>query len=74
MPRTAAEILEEARQLPPGDQDWLAYNLLTDENAHAADEALEAEVDRRISEFETGTAVTYSWDEVAAPLRARLTE
>jgi hypothetical protein len=28
MSRTAAEILEEARQLPPGELDWLLQNLL----------------------------------------------
>lgn len=28
MNRSAAEILEDARQLPPGDLDWLVQNLL----------------------------------------------
>jgi hypothetical protein len=28
MNRNAAEILEDARQLPPGDLDWLVRNLL----------------------------------------------
>ena len=28
MNRSAAEILEDARQLPPGDLDWLIQNLL----------------------------------------------
>jgi hypothetical protein len=28
MSRTAAEILEDARQLPPGELDWLVQNLL----------------------------------------------
>jgi len=31
MTRTAAQLLEEARQLPPGDLDWLFQNLLGDE-------------------------------------------
>jgi len=30
MIRTAAELLEEARQLPPGDFDWLVQNLLSE--------------------------------------------
>jgi hypothetical protein len=30
MPRAAAEILEDARQLPPGDLDWLIQNLLSE--------------------------------------------
>jgi hypothetical protein len=38
MSRTATEILEEARQLPPGDLDWLVQNLLGEE-----DRASEAE-------------------------------
>jgi hypothetical protein len=38
MNRSAAEILEDARQLPPGDLDWLVQNLL-----HEADAASEVE-------------------------------
>jgi hypothetical protein len=38
MSRTAAEILEDARQLPPGDLDWLVQNLI-----HEDDEALKEE-------------------------------
>jgi hypothetical protein len=30
MSRTAAQLLEEARQLPPGDFDWLVQNLLSE--------------------------------------------
>jgi len=30
MNRTAAEILEDARQLPPGDLDWLVENLVNE--------------------------------------------
>lgn len=33
MSRTAAQLLEEARQLPPGDLDWLIQNLLTEGDA-----------------------------------------
>ncbi len=33
MSRSATEILEEARQLPPGDLDWLVQNLLGKEDA-----------------------------------------
>jgi hypothetical protein len=38
MSRSAAEILEEARQLPPGDLDWLVQSLV-----HEDDEALKEE-------------------------------
>jgi len=34
--------------------------------------ALKIEVERRVAEVEAGTAATYSWEEVEAPLRARL--
>jgi hypothetical protein len=30
MSRLAAELLEEARQLPPGDLDWLIHNPLSE--------------------------------------------
>jgi hypothetical protein len=38
MSRSAAKILDEARQLPPGDLDWLVQNLL-----HEGDDAAEEE-------------------------------
>jgi hypothetical protein len=38
MSRTAAEVLEDARQLPPGDLDWLVQSLMREE-----DEALKEE-------------------------------
>jgi hypothetical protein len=33
MPRTGAEILEEARNLPPAERDCLVENLLGEEGA-----------------------------------------
>ncbi|MGA3264995.1 MAG: hypothetical protein ABSC47_13240 [Terracidiphilus sp.] len=39
MSRSAAEILEDARQLPPGELDWLIQNLL-----HVEDGAPEGEI------------------------------
>ena len=36
------------------------------------DNAWKSEVERRVADSETGTAVTYSREEVEAPLRARL--
>ena len=39
MSRTAAEILEDARQLPPGDQDWRIQNLLGEEDGASEEEA-----------------------------------
>jgi hypothetical protein len=42
MSRTAAEILADARQLPPGDLDWLLENLLNEESEAAKEERFAA--------------------------------
>jgi hypothetical protein len=75
MNRSAQQVLEDARQLAPKDLDWLIGELLQagDGSTEAEiDAAWKAEVEGRVAESETGTAVTYSWEEVEAPLRARL--
>jgi len=75
MNRSAAEILEDARRLPPGEFDWLIGELLQagDGSSEAEVEASwKAEVERRVAEVDAGTAATSSWEEVEAPLRARL--
>ena len=75
MIRSAAEVLEDVRRLPPGDVDWLIGELLQggDGSSDAEIEASwKAEVERRVTEAEAGAAATFSWEEVEAPLRARL--
>jgi putative addiction module component (TIGR02574 family) len=75
MSRSAAEVLEDVRSLPPGDLDWLIGELLQSGDGSGEAEIdgfWKAEVERRVAESEAGTAVTYSWEEVEAPLRARL--
>jgi len=75
MSRSAQEVLEDVRRLPPGDLDWLIGEILQagDGSSDAEiDAAWKAEVERRVAESEAGTAVTYSWEEVETPLRARL--
>ena len=75
MNRSAAEVLEDVRRLPPGEIDWLIGELLQSGDGSSTaeiDESWKAEVERRVAEAEAGTAVTYSWEEVEAPLRARL--
>jgi len=75
MNRSAAEILEDARRLPPGEFDWLLGELLQagDGSSDAEiDASWKTEVERRVAEIDAGTAVTYSWEEVESPLRARL--
>lgn len=75
MSRTAAEILEDARRLPPGELDWLIGELIQ-EGDGSSDAEIEsswkAEVERRAAEADAGRGETYSWEEVEAPLRARL--
>ncbi|MGA2848571.1 MAG: addiction module protein [Terracidiphilus sp.] len=75
MNRSAQQVLEDARQLPHGDLDSLIGELFRvgDGSMDAEiDSAWKAEVESRVAESEAGTAVTYSWEEVEAPLRARL--
>jgi hypothetical protein len=38
MARTAAQLLEEARQLPPGDLEWLVQSLLSEEDVRSGEE------------------------------------
>ena len=75
MNRSAAEVLEDARRLPPSDFDWLIGELLQSGDGSSdaeIDASWKAEVERRVADAEAGTGVTYSWEEVEAPLRARL--
>lgn len=75
MSRSAQEVLEDARRLPPSEFDWLIGELLQNGDGSSEaeiDASWKTEVERRVAEVEAGTAVTYSWEEVEAPLRARL--
>jgi putative addiction module component (TIGR02574 family) len=75
MSRTAAEVLEDARRLPPSEFDWLIGELLQDGDG-SSDAEIEAswkdEVERRVAEVEAGTASTCSWEELEAELRVQL--
>jgi hypothetical protein len=53
MDRTAQQILEDARRLPPGDFDWLVQNLLSDEGGRSEEERL-AEWQKEVGEPEPG--------------------
>ena len=75
MARTAAQLLEEVRQLPPGEFDWLMGELLQvgDGSSEAEVEASwKAEAERRVADAEAGSGVDLSVEEVVEPLRARL--
>jgi len=53
MSRNAQKILEEARQLPPADLDWLIQNLVT-EGDEAAEEERFALWQKEVGEPEPG--------------------
>jgi len=75
MNRSAQQVLEDARRLPPSEFDWLIGELLQvgDGSSDAEiDASWRAEVERRVAESDDGSAATCSWEEVEAPLRARL--
>ncbi|HEX3894345.1 MAG TPA: addiction module protein [Terracidiphilus sp.] len=75
MPRTAAQLLKEARQLPPGEFNWLLGELLQEGDGSGEAEietSWKTEVERRVADANTGNGTTYSWEEVKAPLNVRL--
>lgn len=75
MSPNAQKILEEARRLPPSEFNWLIGELLQ-EGDGSSDAEIEAswkaEVERRVADADAGGGATSSWQEVEAPLRARL--
>jgi putative addiction module component (TIGR02574 family) len=75
MSPNAQRLLEQARQLPPSELNWLIGELFqeSDGSSEAEIEASwKAEVERRVSDADAGNGATYSWEEVKAPLRAKL--
>lgn len=67
----AQRILDEARQLPPGEREWVAHGLLMDETEEI-DPDWATEVERRVADGNSPDAANRSWDELEARLRARL--
>jgi putative addiction module component (TIGR02574 family) len=75
MNRSAAEILEDARQLPPGDLDWLVQNLVHegDGTPEAKIEAAwEVEIKRRLDEIDSGAVKLLPLEDVLARMDARI--
>ena len=79
MNRTAAEILEDARKLPPDDLEWLVETLLRETGGGpeaAPEEAVEAawgeEIKRRIEEIDSGAVEMVSEEQMHATMLARL--
>lgn len=75
MSLTAAEILEQARRLPPREINWLIGELLQEGDGSSETEieaSWKAEVERRVADSDAGNSTTCSWEEVEVSLRARL--
>ncbi len=75
MDRTAAEILEAARRLPPSEINWLIGELLQEGDGSSAAE-IEAswgdEIKRRLDEIDSGAVKMIPGEEVVARMDARL--
>jgi putative addiction module component (TIGR02574 family) len=77
MSRSAAEVLEDVRSLPPDDFDWLLGELLQSgdgSNAAEIDASWKMEVERRVAEIDSGTAKLIPLEDVLARMDARLLE
>jgi hypothetical protein len=75
MSRTAQEILEEARQLPPEEVDWLIEFLLIKESPEpqaAIEAAWDGEIKRRLDEIDSGKVQLIPGEQVLAEMIARL--
>lgn len=71
----AWKILEEARQLPPDERDWLAECLLIKDESFSATEvesAWKGEIKRRLDEIDSGTIQMIPGEEVMAEMLSRL--
>jgi putative addiction module component (TIGR02574 family) len=75
MNRSAQQILEDARQLPPDEVDWLIETLLIKGN-HEPEAEIEAawdgEIKRRLDEIDSGAVEMIPFEEVHARMVARL--
>jgi putative addiction module component (TIGR02574 family) len=74
MSPNAQRLLEEARQLTPDEQDWLAECLLIKDERVAAEmeSAWGNEIKRRLDEIDSGAVKMIPADEVVARMDARL--
>ena len=75
MNRSAMEILEDSRQLPPGDLDLLVQNLVHEgdgEPKAEIDAAWEVEIKRRLDEIDSGAVEMIPAEQVHARMVARL--
>jgi hypothetical protein len=76
MSRSAQEILEDARQLPLGEVNWLIESLLQQERDDAPEAEIEAawdsEIKRRLDEIDSGDVELIPGELVRAEMIASL--
>jgi plasmid stabilization system protein ParE len=75
MSRSAQEILEEARQLPPDEVDWIIESLLIKDTSPAEPQikaAWDSEIKRRLDEIDSGAVEMIPAERVHARMIARL--
>jgi putative addiction module component (TIGR02574 family) len=75
MSRSAQEILEDVRQLPPDEIDWLIETLLIKDDGEPEAEieaAWDGEIKRRLDEIDSGAVQTVPLDDVLARMDARI--
>lgn len=75
MNRSAQEILEDARQLPPGEVNWLIENLLQEGDGAPEAEieaAWDGEIKRRLDEIDSGAVELLPLEDVLARMDERI--
>jgi hypothetical protein len=75
MNRSAQEILEEVRQLPPDDVDWIVESLLIKDDREAAGDieaAWDGEIKRRLDEIDSGAVQLIPLKDVLSRMEARI--
>jgi len=75
MNRSAAEVLEDARRLPPSEFDWLIGELLQAGGGSSdaeVDAAWKVEVERRVAEIDSGDTALIPLEDVLARMDARI--
>jgi hypothetical protein len=75
MNRSAVEILEDARQLPIDEVDWLIENLLIGEKSEPEAEveaAWDSEIKHRLDEIDSGAVELVPLEDVLGRMDARI--
>jgi putative addiction module component (TIGR02574 family) len=73
MSPNAQRLLEQARQLPSDERDWLVESLLIEEEPAAeVTSAWDAEIKRRLGEIDSGAVEMIPLEEVLADMDAQI--